>query len=461
MSEFQQNLDEKWQNLAQKALKDRPLSDLDTQLSCGLSHGPLEPRVLDAFPIGFSADFGSRRYFERIDHPNVQAAISALELSRKGGATGFNLIFQTAGHAALGFGLSDQSAPDLFSALSNVEEEGLTIDRADHHIRIEAGNRSAAVTTDIQRACQNTPLVCAHPLIDEIDGYSDIRELSQMGNIQSFFEADGRRWHNAGADEVTELALVLCEAANGLRILDHAGLLDAHSSPIGVTLSLDSAQFLGIAKLRAMRLLWARMMDLSGLSYSLHIHCETSWRMMSKLDGWVNMLRTTTATFSGLAGGADSLSVLPFSRAFGLSDGFPERVARNTYELLTKESHIDHVVDPAAGSGSIEILTHDLAKAAWDLFQTFESEGGLSAALTGKMLRSRIETSRRQIVDAHQRGDQTMIGVNAFPSPSDLPIDVEFPLTSTPMAFDDVPLYRVSESFENEDKMKDGDLAHV
>ena len=108
----------------------------------------------------------------------------------------------------------------------------------------------------------------------------------------------------------------------------------------------------------------------------IRLHAETAWRMTTRRDPWVNMLRTTVATFSAGLGGADSITVLPFTAALGLPDAFARRVARNTHLILIEEANLARVADPASGAGGFEALTDALCEKAWGLFQAIERDGG-------------------------------------------------------------------------------------
>ena len=135
-------------------------------------------------------------------------------------------------------------------------------------------------------------------------------------------------------------AAVLAVAVAYLRALEGAGTaLDAARGMIEFRLSADADQFLTIAKFRALRALWERVEEACGLTPKpVFVSAETAWRMMTKRDPWVNMLRTTIAAFSAGVGGADALAVLPFTSAIGLPDRFARRVARNAELLLLEES---------------------------------------------------------------------------------------------------------------------------
>ncbi|TIL55827.1 MAG: methylmalonyl-CoA mutase, partial [Mesorhizobium sp.] len=122
------------------------------------------------------------------------------------------------------------------------------------------------------------------------------------------------------------------------------------------------------------------------------IHAETSYRMMTTADPETNILRTAIACFAAAAGGADSISILPHTIAHGLPAGFARRVARNAQLIMAEESHVDHVADPAGGSGAVEALTNDLCAAAWQEFQRIEAEGGVLTSLQQGYVQNRVQT---------------------------------------------------------------------
>ena len=173
--------------------------------------------------------------------------------------------------------------------------------------------------------------------------------------------------HDLGASDVQELGYVLALGAHYLRELEAAGVsVDDAAGLVEFRLAATDEQFVTIAKLRAVRRLWARMLELSGAaadSRQMVLHAVTSRPMMTKYDPWVNMLRTCVAAFAAGVGGADAVTVLPFDARLGLPDAFSRRIARNTSALLVEESHVAKVADPAGGAFAVEKLTDDLAVA--------------------------------------------------------------------------------------------------
>ena len=172
-----------------------------------------------------------------------------------------------------------------------------------------------------------------------------------------------------------------------------------------------------MAKFRALRLLWARIEESCGLTPKpIFIAAETSWRMLTQRDPYVNMLRATIATFSAGLGGANAITVLPHTLALGLPDAFARRAARNTQLVLLEESNLARVSDPAAGSGGIETLTQQLCEAAWSLFQEIEQVGGVFAALEQGLIQRKVAATRalREANIAKRR--EVLTGASEFPN---------------------------------------------
>ena len=209
----------------------------------------------------------------------------------------------------------------------------------------------------------------------------DLVELAELAREAGSLAAviDGSRVHDRGASDAQELGHALATGAYYLRTLAAAGFsVEEAAGLVEFRLAATANQFATIAKFRAARRLWARMLELSGVQSDgvpMRIHAVTSRPMMSKYDPWVNLLRTTVAAFSAGVGGADAVTVVPFDSPLGTPDAFGRRIARNTSPLLLSESHLGRVADPAGGSYAVEKLTDDLAIAAWDVLGLIESEG--------------------------------------------------------------------------------------
>ncbi|OBB71120.1 methylmalonyl-CoA mutase small subunit [Mycobacterium sp. 852014-52144_SCH5372336] len=236
---------------------------------------------------------------------------------------------------------------------------------------------------------------------------------------------DGPAFHNLGANASWELAGLVSTGVSYLRQLEEDGIgVPDGLRQISFRIAADDDQFMTIAKLRAARLLWARVAEVVGAPEhgAVTLHAMTSLPMMSKRDPWVNMLRTTVAAFSAGVGGADTIQVHPFDVAIpggfpGTAPSFARRMARNTQLLLLEESHLGRVLDPAAGSWHVEDLTEELAEQAWKHFQDIESRGGFEQA-RDHIAAQIAEVAQRRAEDiAHRR--TALTGVNEFPNIAD------------------------------------------
>ena len=227
--------------------------------------------------------------------------------------------------------------------------------------------------------------------------------------------------HNAGANIVQELGFGLA-AANELvaRLTDMGCKAHRVASRIELSVGVGSTYFMEIAKIRAARLLWSKIVEQykpeCDCAYKLFINATTSRWNQSVYDPYVNMLRSTTEAMSSAVAGADSISVLPFDNAYKEADDFGYRIARNQQLLLKEESYLDKIVDPAAGSYYIENLTNEIAKGAWEHFLKVEAAGGYCKALRAGMVQDEVmETARKRDLDIAMR-KTTILGTNQYPN---------------------------------------------
>src|SRR5262249_11351152 len=177
-----------------------------------------------------------------------------------------------------------------------------------------------------------------------------------------------------------------------------------------------------IAKFRAVRRLWARIEEACGLVPTpTHVAAETAWRMMTRRDPYVNMLRTTIAVAAAGLGGADSITALPYTAPLGLPDAFARRVPRNAPPTLLGEPNLARVADPGAGSGALEDITARLTAAAWSLFQEIEAAGGAWAALERGLVQSKVAAVREKRRQAVARRKDALTGTSDFPHLEEAP----------------------------------------
>ncbi|MEU3792819.1 methylmalonyl-CoA mutase family protein [Streptomyces fructofermentans] len=270
---------------------------------------------------------------------------------------------------------------------------------------------------------------------------------------------DALPYHEAGGSAAQELGCSLATGLANLRELTAAGLTVGQAcAQMEFRYAATADQFLTIAKLRAARRLWARVAEVCGApeAGAQVQHAVTSPVMMTRRDPWVNMLRTTIATLAAGAGGADSVTVLPFDHALGLPDAFARRIARNTSTILVEESHLSRVIDPAGGSWYVEKLTDELAHAGWEFFQRIEKEGGQAAALRSGLVPEALAATWAERSTKLARRREPVTGVSEFPHLDERPVERR-PAPEPPAG--GLPRVRRDEAFEALRARSDAHLA--
>jgi methylmalonyl-CoA mutase len=466
-AEFPPATREDWLKLVRAALKDRPFERLIAKTYDGIPIEPLYPRG-SARPVATRS--GPWAVQARVDHPDPAVANAEALHELENGATGLTLICAGSLNAN-GYGIGG-SADTLRRVLEDIHlDAGVTIDfNVSPETRDIVRHFAALVKTLGIDASSVSMLGSINPLggmaaaggtdqrwselAKTFSGF--IGELAGQGFRGPFAAADGRIVHNAGGSEAQELAFVIASAVAYLRALDAHGIpLDAARGMIYFRLAADADQFLTIAKFRAVRLLWARVEAACGLQPKpAYVSAETAWRMMTKRDPYVNLLRTTIATFSAGVGGADAVLVLPFTAALGLPDRFARRIARNIQLLLLEESNVAKVGDPTAGSGAIEDLTEKLCRTAWTQFQEIDASGGAGAALEAGIIQQRIAVVRADREAAAAQRKDSLTGTSDFPNLAETPVAVlDVPpaaakTQSVSITFPALPRIRLAEPFE-------------
>ncbi|MCU1501265.1 MAG: Methylmalonyl-CoA mutase [Ilumatobacteraceae bacterium] len=304
-------------------------------------------------------------------------------------------------------------------------------------------------------------LLGADPLGEHLAGtIGDIdAQLDAVGTLAAQLHAshphvrivavDGTRLNDAGASDGQELGGAVAAGVAYLRILvDHGVPLADAFGQIELQLAATAEQFPTIAKLRAVRALWARVADVLGVpdaAARTAIHATTSRAMLTAYDPWVNLLRTTVACFAAGIAGADSVTVLPFDELIERSDReLGRRLARNTQSILAFESNLARVADPAAGSSFVEELTADLAAAAWCWFQEIEAAGGFRKATDNGLIAGRIAATWVARVANLDTLRDPITGVSEFPN-----IDEPVPRLRPVEQPEGLPIHRYAERFES------------
>jgi methylmalonyl-CoA mutase len=395
----------------------------------GIPIGPI-------YPSGTGAD---TLWYRPESRWNIVATVTGTAVSTwrdqvrteiEGGATGIELVFATS-PSPLGHG-SAEPIKDWGAVFGDLDLGDLTV-------RIDAGEETPKLAKSLiaflkSRAGPRTLVLAFDPIATlaaqgrmatpraaigaEAAALSDT--MAEAGTAGHVLIADGRLWHNAGASPAQELAIALGAVAEYLRLLESSGLTaERVIAAIGIALSADADQFLTIAKLRAMRLLHARLLAVAEISpVPCRIHAETSWRMLSRLDPHTNILRTTAAAASAGLGGADSVTALPFDAADGGGDQFARRIARNSQTIMIEEAGLARVADPGAGAGAVEALTVALAEKAWERFRQIERESGLHAAVLSGSIQRVLGEAQRARGERLARNEIPIVGANVFPDPA-------------------------------------------
>ena len=432
--EFEAPSREAWLALVDKVLKGAEFEKrLVSRTADGLAIAPLYTRAdagaRQTAPTSERRAAAGHRWDIRQRHaePDAEAANKAILEDLQGGATSLLLQIQAPGQTGLNYG-----AGPLAKALKGVFLNACTIaldarentmDAAGSLIEIwrEAGigenSRHGAFNLDPlgTLAATGTLYYPAQRSCEIAAKFAfDCRTMTRVTALL----ADGVPYHEAGASEAQELAAMLATLVAYLRACEAAGLRPrAALGKIALGLAADADLFLTIAKLRAARRLAHRVAEACGAESaagSLHLTVATSARMMARRDPWVNLLRTTTACAGAGFGGADAITVLPFTWALGKPDAFARRIARNTHLVLQEESAAGRVIDPAAGAWFIEKLSDELAGKAWALFREIEAKGGMAAALESGFVQGEIGSVAEARAKDIAAGRAQLTGVSAF-----------------------------------------------
>lgn len=457
----------RWREIAQAALKSGDLGRLNSPGEDGFAIAPIYERAVGPRPFRSN---GRWRVIARVDHPDARQSNDSVLDDLANGADGLQLIFAGAG-GAYGYGLARSDGAALRDCLEGVDfDAGLSIDC---DLGPAASDQALAIAALVARAAHSVDTVDLSFGLDPLGalarsgraeaGWPDTAasmagaaiSLRQLGFASPLVIADGRCVHDAGGSPAQELGYALACAIDYLRALGgRAMTYEAARDAIAFRLAADSDEYLCLSKFRALRLLWARALEACDLAPNqARLHGASAWRMMSARDPWMNVMRGALAAFCAGLGGADSVSVLPFTQAIGLPDAFARRLARNAQLLMLEESHLGFVGDPVAGSGAFEALTGELCGKAWAFFQAIEAQGGVYSALVAGVIQSQVDKTAMARADRIVSREIAMTGVSEFTnlaeaavatSPAARPsFHYEGEQRATPL-----PAHRLSEPFE-------------
>lgn len=462
---------ERWRSAVEAALKG---ADFEKRLVSKTADGlRIEPLYAPASPVVQPVRApGPWRLAQRIDHPDAEKAAAQALTDLEGGADALVLVHRDA-PAARGYGLDLASVDALDAALKGVMLPLIAL-------RLDAGAagfETAALLKHLVERRGDDPSA-----LDLDLGLDPLGTRAATGRLEQGWEtrlsetvtafagyrgrvalADARPYHEAGASEVQELAAVLATAVAYLRALEAGGHdLERARDALAVLLVADADEFLTIAKFRAIRRLWARVEQACGLAPKpLRVLAETAWRMMTRRDPFVNILRTAMASASAGLGGADSVTALPYTQALGLPDAFARRVVRNSQIVLIEESNLAKVSDPAAGAGGFEALTAELTEKAWAAFQEIEREGGIAKSLESGAFAGRIAAVAEARARAVATRKEPLTGASEFPFLAEKPVAVLDVAARPAVRGGGLPSQRLAEPYEVLRDASDAALARM
>ncbi len=308
--------------------------------------------------------------------------------------------------------------PTMANYIVAAEEQGVAHDQL-----------SGTIQNDILKEfmVRNTYIYPPAPsmrIIADIIGYTSV-EMPKFNSIS----ISGYHMQEAGATAVQELAFTLADGLEYARTAMNAGLdVDAFAGRLSFFFCIGMNFFMEIAKLRAARRLWARIMSDLGAknprSLMLRTHCQTSGVSLTEQDPYNNIVRTAYEALAAVLGGTQSLHTNSFDEAIALPSDFAARIARNTQLILAEETEVTRVVDPLGGSYYVEALTDSLCQHAWEIIQEVEELGGMTKAVESGMPKLRIEEAAARKQARIDRGEEVIVGVNKYQAEEEASVEV-------------------------------------
>ncbi len=464
---------EDWKTAARESLKGAPFEKLATSTYEGIDLQPIYTRTdiedlpfLDQKP-GFStylrgsapAGYWAQPWeiCQEIPAAFAHSFNEALKYDLQRGQIGIDLSLDLAAQK----GRDSDSAPagevgksgTAISSLEDLDSALADIDVEKYPLHIRTGfsglgmimmlnaflSRQGKNPDQVKGSIDTDPLgylvTCGHLPVSIETAYDHMARATAWGSQRAPYlktiGVSGLPYHQAGADAVRELAYVLATAAEYIAGLSERGLsVDDIAAHMRFTFGIGPFYFMEIAKLRAARMLWAKIIEAWGGnsdSQKITIHARTSSYNQTRYDPYVNMLRTTTEAFSAVAAGVDSLHTNPFDEVFGGGDEFSRRAARNIQVLLREECRLDRLMDPAGGSYFIEKLTHRVSQKAWEVFQQIEAGGGMFKALQEGLPQNEITALHEKRKQDLAEKKSLLVGTNFSENKSEKELETRFP----------------------------------
>lgn len=462
MSEFPKPDRKQWEALAEKELRGKPLEDLTWDTPEGIAVKPLytsedvsgfaledELPGFAPFKRGVRASMYANRPWTIRQYAGFSTAEESNAFYRRNlaaGQKGLSVAFDLATHRGYdsdhprvvgdvgkagvaidsvedmkilfdGIPLDQMSVsmtmngavlPILANYIVAAEEQGVTPDKL-----------AGTIQNDILKEfmVRNTYIYPPAPsmrIIGDIIGYTS-RNMPRFNSIS----ISGYHMQEAGATQVQELAFTIADGLEYARAALASGLkIDDFAPRLSFFFAIGMNFFMEVAKLRAARVLWARVMKQfdpqNPQSLMLRTHCQTSGVSLTEQDPYNNVIRTAYEAMASVLGGTQSLHTNALDEAIALPTDFSARIARNTQLILAEETGVTNVIDPLGGSYYVESLTNSLVDDAWKLIQEVEDLGGMTKAVESGMPKLQIEESAARKQARVDRGEETIVGVNKY-----------------------------------------------
>lgn len=466
-----------WARKAQKELKDKPLEDLTWTPIEGF---PLDPLYAPKDGVGtehpypglppFTRGVHATQYTNKAWSVRQYAGFSTAEETNAffksclaGGQTGLSVAFDLATHRGY-----DSDHP---AVQGDVGKAGVAIDSVEDMKRLFDGIPLDKITVSMTMNGAVLPILAAFIVAAEEQGvepallqgtlqndilkeflvrntyiYPPKESLRITGDILVFatenmpkfnpISISGYHMHEAGANAVQELAFTLADGVEYVKLALSRGLsVDQFAPRLSFFFAIGMNFFMEVAKLRAGRLLWSKLMSTFNpqdpRSQMLRVHCQTSGVSLQAQDPYTNIIRTTLEALAAVLGGTQSLHTNAFDEALALPTEFSARLARNTQLVLRDETQIPKVVDPLGGSYYVEHLTEQLATSAMELFDKIQAMGGMLKAIESGFAGSEIEKSATQKQAALDEGRDIVVGVNRYQANKDADQDLNLLVVDT------------------------------
>ncbi len=462
MSDFPKRNLQDWEKLAEKELRGRKVEDLNWQTPEGITVKPLytaadlEGMELDgAFPgiAPFQRGVRATMYANRPWTIRQYAGFSTAEESNAfyrrnlaAGQKGLSVAFDLATHRGYDSdhprvvgdvgkaGVAIDSVEDMKILFDSIPLDQMSVSMtmngavlpilanyivAAEEQGVKPEQLSGTIQNDILKEfmVRNTYIYPPAPsmrIIGDIIGYTS----ANMPRFNSI-SISGYHMQEAGATQVQELAFTLADGLEYARAAMASGLkIDDFAPRLSFFFAIGMNFFMEIAKLRAARMLWAKMIKEfepeNQSSLMLRTHCQTSGVSLTEQDPYNNVIRTAYEAMAAVLGGTQSLHTNALDEAIALPTDFSARIARNTQLILAEETGVPNVIDPLGGSYYVESLTNSIATEAWKLIEEVEEMGGMTKAVESGMPKLRIEESAARRQARIDRGEEVIVGVNKY-----------------------------------------------